>query len=118
MCVINILTCCRILKIPICKVTGKVSVPVSFLRRKHDDRLCLGFPCFSYDGAFYVFLIVFHSMSRLTYSDLCIQIPESKFRQCLLATLAMLFKLLSSYYAIMSFQPDEKVCSLLSILYY
>lgn len=47
--------------------------------------------------------------NRLTYSDLCIQIPESKFRQCLLATLATLFKLMSSYYAIMSFQPDDKV---------
>ncbi|XP_058199985.1 uncharacterized protein LOC131314987 isoform X1 [Rhododendron vialii] len=49
--------------------------------------------------------------SRLTYSDLCHQIPESKFRQCLLTTLAVVFKLLSSYYAIMSFQPDCKVSS-------
>ncbi|XP_052194607.1 uncharacterized protein LOC127802681 isoform X2 [Diospyros lotus] len=48
------------------------------------------------------------SSSRLTYSDLCHQIPESKFRQCLLATLAALFKLMSSYYAIMSFQPEDK----------
>ncbi|XP_028122000.1 uncharacterized protein LOC114319189 [Camellia sinensis] len=39
------------------------------------------------------------SSSRLTYSDLCHQIPESKFRQCLLTTLAALFKLMSSYQA-------------------
>ncbi|KAL2557427.1 hypothetical protein Fot_02166 [Forsythia ovata] len=48
--------------------------------------------------------------NRLTYSDLCIQIPESKFRQCLLATLAMMFKLMSSYYAIMNFQPEVSAC--------
>ncbi|KAL2541061.1 Vacuolar protein sorting-associated protein [Abeliophyllum distichum] len=48
--------------------------------------------------------------NRLTYSDLCIQIPESKFRQCLLATLAMIFKLMSSYYAIMNFQPEVSAC--------
>lgn len=47
--------------------------------------------------------------SRLTYSDLCIRIPESKFRQCLLATLAVLFKLMCSYYAIMSFQLENQV---------
>ncbi|KAI3450647.1 hypothetical protein Pfo_007312 [Paulownia fortunei] len=47
--------------------------------------------------------------SRLTYSDLCIRIPESKFRQCLLATLAALFKLMCSYYAITSFQLEDKV---------
>ncbi|OVA19468.1 Protein of unknown function DUF2451 [Macleaya cordata] len=46
--------------------------------------------------------------SRLTYSDLCLQIPESKFRDCLLSTLGILFKLLCSYYAIMDFQPDKK----------
>ncbi|CAL5426428.1 unnamed protein product [Camellia sinensis] len=49
------------------------------------------------------------SSSRLTYSDLCHQIPESKFRQCLLTTLAALFKLMSSYHAIMSFQLVDKV---------
>ncbi|KAL6566888.1 hypothetical protein OROMI_015292 [Orobanche minor] len=48
-------------------------------------------------------------MSRLTYSDLCIRIPESKFRQCLLATLAVLFKLMCAYYAITSFQLEDKV---------
>lgn len=47
--------------------------------------------------------------NRLTYSDLCAQIPESKFRQCLLKTLDTLFSLMRSYYAIMSFQPNEKV---------
>ncbi|KAK9094083.1 hypothetical protein Scep_025552 [Stephania cephalantha] len=46
--------------------------------------------------------------SRLTYSDLCLQIPESKFRLCLLRTLGFLFKLMCSYYAIMSFHPEEK----------
>ncbi|KAL2897172.1 Syndetin, partial [Bienertia sinuspersici] len=49
------------------------------------------------------------NISRLTYSDLCLQIPESKFRQCLLRTLAVLFRLMSSYYAIMSFQADNEV---------
>ncbi|KAL2937477.1 Syndetin [Bienertia sinuspersici] len=49
------------------------------------------------------------NISRLTYSDLCLQIPESKFRQCLLRTLAVLFRLMSSYYAIMSFQADNEM---------
>lgn len=44
---------------------------------------------------------------RLTYSDLCLQIPESRFRQCLLQTLDILFKLMCSYYAIMSFQTKR-----------
>ncbi|CAI9104941.1 OLC1v1003734C2 [Oldenlandia corymbosa var. corymbosa] len=46
--------------------------------------------------------------SRLTYSDLCIQVPESKFRECLLATLAVLFKLMCSYHAILSFQLEDE----------
>ncbi|PIN03728.1 hypothetical protein CDL12_23739 [Handroanthus impetiginosus] len=46
--------------------------------------------------------------TRLTYSDLCTRIPESKFRQCLLATLAVLFKLMCSYYAITSFHLEDK----------
>ncbi|CAN6460698.1 unnamed protein product [Victoria cruziana] len=46
--------------------------------------------------------------SRLTYSDLCLQIPESKFRRCLLYTLNLLFKLMSSYFAIMSFRLDDQ----------
>lgn len=44
--------------------------------------------------------------SRLTYSDLCLRIPESKFRLCLLKTLGVLFKLMCSYHEIMSFQPE------------
>lgn len=47
--------------------------------------------------------------SRLTYSDLCHQIPEPKFRQCLLSTLSVLFKILGSYFAIMSFQPENEI---------
>ncbi|KAB2080772.1 hypothetical protein ES319_A05G088500v1 [Gossypium barbadense] len=47
--------------------------------------------------------------SRLTYSDLCLQIPESKFRQCLLRTLAVLFKRMCSYHEIMGFQLENKV---------
>ncbi|XP_059429795.1 uncharacterized protein LOC132163502 isoform X2 [Corylus avellana] len=46
--------------------------------------------------------------TRLTYSDLCLRIPESKFRQCLLTTLAVLFRLMCSYYEIMGFQLDDK----------
>ncbi|XP_074286153.1 uncharacterized protein LOC141611501 [Silene latifolia] len=47
--------------------------------------------------------------SRLTYSDLCLQLPESKFRNCLSSTLAVLFSLMCSYYAIMSFQPENEI---------
>ncbi|XP_050238888.1 uncharacterized protein LOC126688282 isoform X2 [Mercurialis annua] len=46
--------------------------------------------------------------SRLTYSDLCLQIPESKFRQCLLRTLAVLFRLMCSYHEIMILQLENK----------
>ncbi|XVF69047.1 hypothetical protein PTKIN_Ptkin11bG0050000 [Pterospermum kingtungense] len=46
--------------------------------------------------------------SRLTYSDLCLQIPESKFRQCLLRTLAVLFNLMCSYHEIMAFQLENQ----------
>ncbi|KAF7805657.1 syndetin isoform X1 [Senna tora] len=46
--------------------------------------------------------------SRLTYSDLCLQISESKFRQCLLRTLAVLFELMHSYHEIMEFQLDRQ----------
>ncbi|GJN20039.1 hypothetical protein PR202_gb07362 [Eleusine coracana subsp. coracana] len=45
---------------------------------------------------------------RFTYSDLCVQIPEAKLRPCLLRTLASLFSSMRSYYAIMSFSPEEK----------
>ncbi|OMO90341.1 hypothetical protein COLO4_19229 [Corchorus olitorius] len=47
--------------------------------------------------------------SRLTYSDLCLQIPESKLRQCLLRTLAVLFKLMCSYMEIMGFELDKVI---------
>ncbi|KAK7312618.1 hypothetical protein VNO77_36602 [Canavalia gladiata] len=46
--------------------------------------------------------------SRLTYSDLCLQIPDSKFRPCLLRTLAVLFDLMCSYHEIMDFQLERK----------
>ncbi|KAK8463967.1 hypothetical protein PHAVU_011G088000 [Phaseolus vulgaris] len=46
--------------------------------------------------------------SRLTYSDLCLRIPDSKFRQCLLRTLAVLFDLMCSYHEIMDFQLERK----------
>ncbi|KAF2321725.1 hypothetical protein GH714_001889 [Hevea brasiliensis] len=46
--------------------------------------------------------------SRLTYSDLCLQIPDSKLRQCLLRTLAVLFRLMCSYHEIMIFQLENK----------
>ncbi|KAK4772249.1 hypothetical protein SAY86_014024 [Trapa natans] len=46
--------------------------------------------------------------SRLTYSDLCHQIQESKFRKCLLQTLAVLFNLMCAYYEIMSFQLEDE----------
>ncbi|CAI8616301.1 unnamed protein product [Vicia faba] len=46
--------------------------------------------------------------SRLTYSDLCLQIPDSKFRQCLLRTLAVLFDLMCSYHEIMDFQLERE----------
>lgn len=49
------------------------------------------------------------SNCRLTYSDLCFRIPESKFRLCLLKTLAVLFTLMCSYYQILSVQLDTKV---------
>ncbi|CAL0329046.1 unnamed protein product [Lupinus luteus] len=46
--------------------------------------------------------------SRLTYSDLCHKIPDSKFRQCLLRTLAVIFDLMCSYHGIMDFQLERK----------
>nr|GEV57411.1 syndetin-like isoform X1 [Tanacetum cinerariifolium] len=47
--------------------------------------------------------------TRLTYSDLCSRVPESKFGECLLATLAVIFNLMCSYHAIMNFNFDHKV---------
>lgn len=52
-----------------------------------------------------------HFNSRLTYSDLCLRIPDSKFRQCLLRTLAVLFDLMCSYHEIMDFELERKVIS-------
>uniref|UniRef100_A0A0D9XM42 Syndetin C-terminal domain-containing protein n=1 Tax=Leersia perrieri TaxID=77586 RepID=A0A0D9XM42_9ORYZ len=46
--------------------------------------------------------------NRFTYSDLCAQVPEPKFRPCLLKTLESLFSLMCSYYTIMSFCPEVK----------
>uniref|UniRef100_A0ACD5TN25 Uncharacterized protein n=1 Tax=Avena sativa TaxID=4498 RepID=A0ACD5TN25_AVESA len=46
--------------------------------------------------------------NRFTYSDLCVQVPESKLRPCLLKTLESIFWLMRSYYAIMSFCPEVK----------
>ncbi|KAM3403188.1 hypothetical protein ACQJBY_006748 [Aegilops geniculata] len=46
--------------------------------------------------------------NRFTYSDLCVQVPESKLRPCLLKTLESIFSLMRSYYAIMSFRPEAK----------
>ncbi|KAM3409572.1 hypothetical protein ACQJBY_002084 [Aegilops geniculata] len=46
--------------------------------------------------------------NRFTYSDLCVQVPESKLRPCLLKTLESIFSLMRSYYAIMSFCPEAK----------
>ncbi|KAE8783066.1 syndetin [Hordeum vulgare] len=46
--------------------------------------------------------------NRFTYSDLCVQVPESKLRPCLLKTLESIFSLMRSYYAIMSFCPEVK----------
>jgi len=56
-------------------------------------------------------LHICHFNSRLTYSDLCLRIPDSKFRQCLLRTLAVLFDLMCSYHEIMDFQLERKVIS-------
>ncbi|XP_010521710.1 PREDICTED: syndetin isoform X2 [Tarenaya hassleriana] len=52
--------------------------------------------------------------TRFTYSDLCLQIPESKFRHCLLRTLDVLFRLMCSFHEIMSFEPEKKVEDLIT----
>ncbi|MBA0731457.1 hypothetical protein Golax_000014 [Gossypium laxum] len=57
----------------------------------------------------YEVILMLWEYDRLTYSDLCLQIPESKFRQCLLRTLAVLFKIMCSYHEIMGFQLENKV---------
>eukprot|EP00250_Pteridium_aquilinum_P017784 c23783_g2_i2 orf=401-3664(+) len=45
---------------------------------------------------------------RLPYNDLCVQLPESKFRLCLHKTLEVLFDLMCSYFSMMSWQPPLK----------
>ncbi|GKC12361.1 RNA-directed DNA polymerase, eukaryota, reverse transcriptase zinc-binding domain protein [Tanacetum coccineum] len=51
----------------------------------------------------------------LTYSDLCSRVPESKFSECLLTTLAIIFNLMCSYHAIMNFNFDQKIAKLSSL---
>ncbi|XP_057836167.2 uncharacterized protein LOC131046440 isoform X1 [Cryptomeria japonica] len=46
--------------------------------------------------------------SRLTYNDLCFQLPETKFRLCLLKTLEVLFDVMCSYYSMMTWLFPEK----------
>ncbi|KAI3698950.1 hypothetical protein L2E82_42887 [Cichorium intybus] len=53
---------------------------------------------------------------RLTYSDLCTWVPESKFRECLLATLAVPFQLMCSYHAIMNFSSNKKALQVPTLL--
>lgn len=45
---------------------------------------------------------------RLPYNDLCVRLPESKFRQCLHKTLEVLFDLMCSYFSMMTWQPPLK----------
>ncbi|KAH9326179.1 hypothetical protein KI387_006357, partial [Taxus chinensis] len=46
--------------------------------------------------------------SRLTYNDLCFQLPETKFRHCLLKTLEVLFEVMCSYHSMMTWKFLEK----------
>ncbi|CAA7390862.1 unnamed protein product [Spirodela intermedia] len=60
---------------------------------------------------FSTFISIYHHhfnchLYRLTYSDICMKIPESKFNQCMLSTLDTLFRLMCSYYRIMSFHLE------------
>ncbi|CAK7332113.1 unnamed protein product [Dovyalis caffra] len=48
------------------------------------------------------------SESHSVLKNIVQEIPESKFRQCLLRTLAVLFRLMCSYHEIMSFQLENK----------
>ncbi|KAL8130099.1 hypothetical protein V2J09_019254 [Rumex salicifolius] len=51
--------------------------------------------------------------SRMTFSDLCPRIPEPMFRICLIRTLSVLFKIMSSYHSIMICETQKKIyCSL------
>lgn len=46
--------------------------------------------------------------SRLTYNDLCLQLPETNFKHCLLRTLEVLFDLMCSYHSMMTWKSPEK----------
>ncbi|GBG89839.1 hypothetical protein CBR_g49688 [Chara braunii] len=46
---------------------------------------------------------------RLPYNDLCLQLPEMLFRQCLHKMLEVIFDLLCSYYTMMVFEHPEPV---------
>jgi len=45
--------------------------------------------------------------SSLMYNDLCLQLPETNFKRCLLRILEGLFDLMCSYYAIMTWKASE-----------
>ncbi|CAM6053746.1 unnamed protein product [Sphagnum tenellum] len=46
--------------------------------------------------------------SRLPYRDLCLQLPEAKFRQFLSKTLEVLFDLMGSYHTLMTWQKHSE----------
>ncbi len=46
---------------------------------------------------------------RLPYRDLCLQLPEAKFRQFLSKTLEVLFDLMGSYHTLMTWQKHSEV---------
>ncbi|KAH7405246.1 hypothetical protein KP509_15G062300 [Ceratopteris richardii] len=52
--------------------------------------------------------LIAQKKSRLPYNDLCVQLPESKFRTCLHKTLEVLFDLMCSYFSMMNWQPPPK----------
>lgn len=52
------------------------------------------------------FLVLF---CRLPYRDLCLQLPEAKFRQFLCKTLEVLFDLMCSYYTMMTWHQQPEV---------
>ena len=45
--------------------------------------------------------------SRLTYNNLCLQLPETNFKHCLLRTLEVLFDVMCSYHALMTWKSPE-----------
>lgn len=46
---------------------------------------------------------------RLPYNELCLQVPEGKFRQGLCRILATLFDIMSSYYEMMVWHQTSEV---------